>query len=123
LPNLGNVRLRRLKHLLTGKSSGRNGSIRRQLNIQTHPLRAVHSPGEQSLRIEKWIKSTLVNREGKWAAPSPHLHAAVHHDIDSRHVRTLVRCQEQRNICHLLGPPQTTEQRLAEHRARPFGIL
>jgi len=49
---------------------------------------------------------------------SPDPHSAVNDDIDACHVGTLVRGQEQRNVRHFLGPAETSEQRLAEHRVR-----
>src|ERR1700730_2001757 len=66
------------------------------------------------------LRSRLVAR---LPYPSPDLHPAIDHDIDARHVRTLVRGQEQRDVRHLLWSAETPKQGLAEHRARPFGIL
>ena len=39
------------------------------------------------------------------------------------HVGTLFRGQEQCDVRHFLGPAETSKQRLAEHRARPFGVF
>src|SRR6266542_6768151 len=57
------------------------------------------------------------------ARRSPNLHSAIDDDIDSGDVRTVIGGQEQSDVRHFLGPAETSEQRLAEHRARPFGVL
>src|SRR4029453_7846336 len=75
-----------------------------------------HLSGTSSI-VEHVAKVKAANKR------SPDLHPAIDHDIDARHVRTLFTGQEERNVRHFLGPAETSEQRLAEHRARPFGVL
>src|SRR5258706_1346296 len=54
---------------------------------------------------------------------SPDLHAAIDHDVHTRHVRALSGGEEQRHARHLLGLAQATQEGLSEHVTRPFGVL
>jgi hypothetical protein len=69
--------------------------------------------------LSKWLVCLL----GIPHRRSPNLHTAIDDDIDSGDVRTVIGGQEQSDVRHFLGPAETSEQRLAEHRARSFGVL
>src|SRR2546423_13974024 len=54
------------------------------------------------------------NLSGTW---SPDFHSAVDDDVDARDVRALVGCQEQREVCDVLGLTQTAQERPFDHLA------
>jgi len=85
-------------------------------------IRAPDETHVRHVRDEFASDSPNIPGRNKYIAPHPsrptreslpNSHAAIDHNIHARHVGTLVRRQEQREVRHFLRPAETSEQRLA----------